>query len=80
MAALIATQTLLEDARKQYHALVTGTSPRVVVDQNGERVEFTAANRQALYNYISELELKLGTPCGATPSPATQYGPASFLF
>lgn len=78
--AVVATQGLLDDARKQYHALVTGTSPRVVVDQNGERVEFTAANRQALYNYIAELEQKLGTPCGTAPSAATQYGPASFLF
>lgn len=80
MAALIATQALLDEARKAYHALMTGTSPRVVVDSSGERVEFTAANASKLYNYISELELKLGTPCGTTPSPATQYGPASFLF
>lgn len=78
--AVVATQALLDEARKAYHALMTGTSPRVVVDQNGERVEFTAANRQSLYNYIAELEQKLGTPCGTKPNPATQYGPASFIF
>jgi hypothetical protein len=80
MAGIIATQALLDEARKAYHALMTGTSPRVVVDQNGERLEFVAASAPKLYNYISELELKLGTPCGAKSSPATQYGPASFLF
>ena len=78
--AVVATQALLDEARKAYHALMTGTSPRVVVDQNGERLEFVAANSQKLYNYIAELEQKLGTPCGAAPSAATQYGPASFLF
>jgi hypothetical protein len=78
--AVVATQALLDEARKAYHALLTGTSPRVVVDSSGERLEFTAANRQALYNYIAELEQQLGTPCGTAPSAATQYGPASFLF
>lgn len=78
--AVVATQALLDEARKAYHALMTGTSPRVVVDSSGERLEFVAANASKLYNYIAELEQKLGTPCGTAPSAATQYGPASFLF
>ncbi len=80
MPAIIATNAMLQDARKAYHALVTGTSPRVVVDQNGERVEFTAANRQSLYNYISQLEAQLGVGCGGTPIPMAQYHPATFTF
>lgn len=80
MPALIATHALLDEARKAYHALMTGTQPRVVVDQNGERLEFVAANASKLYSYIQQLEQVLGTPCGAAPSPAVQYGPASFLF
>lgn len=75
---VVATQAMLADARAQYHKLVTGVAPRVVVDQNGERVEFTAANRQALYNYIAELERQLGVVPEA--SFQAQYHPATFIF
>jgi hypothetical protein len=80
MPAIVATNALLADARKQYHALVTGAAARVVVDQNGERCEFVAANKQALLSYITLLEQQLGVACGATPTPMAQYHPATFIF
>lgn len=80
MPAIIATQALLTEARKAYHSLQIGTSPRVVVDANGEKVEFTAANKNALYNYITQLEGQLGVPCGTVAGAQTQYRPAEFLF
>jgi predicted regulator of Ras-like GTPase activity (Roadblock/LC7/MglB family) len=80
MPAIIATSTLLSDARKAYHALMTGTSARVVVDQNGERVEFVAANKQALLAYITQLEQQLGVPCGTEAYPSSAYHPATFVF
>lgn len=46
----------LADAEAQYHLLVSGQQARVFVDQNGERVEFTAANRGDLMKYISTLK------------------------
>lgn len=46
----------LEEAETAYHDLVTGAKARVVVDQNGERVEFTPANRAALAQYIEKLK------------------------
>jgi hypothetical protein len=49
-----------EEAKKAYHALNTGTLARVIVDQDGERVEFNTANRANLYQYIKELETELG--------------------
>jgi len=59
----LTTQQRLDAAKAAYHALLTGTSAKVVVDQNGERVEFTTANRAALQAYIRELEDELaGTP------------------
>lgn len=64
----------LEEARRAYHLLATGRMPRVVVDQNGERVEFTAANRSALYAYVQQLESKV---CALKRS---HIGPARFLF
>lgn len=78
MPAIIATPALLTEARRAYHALVTGTSPRVVVDQNGERVEYTAANRSALNVYIQQLEVQLQT-CGTAPN-LSAYHPAGFTF
>lgn len=70
-------QTRLNEAKAAYHALQTGTSPRVVVDQNGERVEFTAANRHGLYSYIKQLESQLGVYTPGCGSPAA---PARFFF
>lgn len=49
----------LSEAQAAYHNLQIGTSARVVVDQNGERVEYTNANRAALRAYILELEAQL---------------------
>jgi len=72
----MATQAQLDDAREQYHELVLGRVARVVVDQNGERVEFTATNRQQLYMYIQKLEAEL-EPTGITTQVS---GPAGFVF
>jgi hypothetical protein len=51
---------LLADAKAAYHALVTGKQASVVVDQNGERVEFTRASATTLAAYIAQLETGSG--------------------
>lgn len=62
-------QDLLDDAKKQYHLLRTGRAASVIVQENGERVEFTKADANKLAGYIVELEGKIaGTP--------KQLGPA----
>ena len=48
-------QAKLAEAEKAYHELMLGQSVRVFVDQNGERVEYTAANKLALQSYINQL-------------------------
>lgn len=68
----------LKEAQAQYHTLQIGGAARVVVDQNGERVEFTSANKGNLYNYILSLKAQLGMfspACGGMP-----IRPAGFLF
>lgn len=55
----LTAQQKLDAARVAYHNLVTGQQARVIVDQNGERVEFTMANRAALKAYISQLEAEI---------------------
>jgi hypothetical protein len=66
----------LADARSAYHSLMTGQQARVIVDQNGERVEFMAANRGNLYNYILSLEAQLAV----VPAASRVLGPARFIF
>lgn len=66
----------LASARQAYHALQTGTMARVVVDQNGERVEFVAANKANLYSYIQQLAAQ----CPAECSPIPNNGPVGFVF
>lgn len=58
MPSLTAAQRLVE-AEDALHQLLTGTSARVVVDQNGERIEYTAANAGKLRAYIEELKAEI---------------------
>lgn len=58
MPTLTAAQRLVE-AEDALHQLLTGTSARVVVDQNGERIEYTAANSGKLRQYIQELKQEI---------------------
>lgn len=60
----------LADAEAKYHQLLTGQSARVIVDQNGERVEFTAINAARLSAYIADLRRQLG---GAASGPMIPY-------
>ena len=67
-------QETLDEARSAYHALMTGSMARVVVDQDGQRTEFVAANAAKLYAYIQSLEAQLAAPIHVN------NGPARFLF
>lgn len=60
----------LADAEIKYHQLLTGQAARVVVDQNGERVEFTAMNAGRLSAYVADLKRQLGT---GSPAPFVPY-------
>ena len=57
----------LASAEEAYNTLMLGGSVRVTVDQNGERVEFTAANADRLNKYILTLRYQLGLQCVAPP-------------
>lgn len=76
-------QELLNDALNALHLLRTGRSPRVVVDQNGERVEFTAANQGYLVTYINQLRSTMANKgcsngtCSVQPAVAR---PLEFFF
>lgn len=65
----------LVEAETAYHDLLIGKAARVYVDQNGERVEYVAANRQALAAYIQSLKDQIANPDGVSPD-----APLRFLF
>lgn len=76
-------QELLNDALGALHNLRTGKSPRVVVDQNGERVEFTAANQGYLVTYINQLRATMaqkGCSNGSCPVQPVVARPLGFIF
>lgn len=73
----IVVEAQLADAKLSYHRLMTGLSARVVVDQNGERVEFTSVNKANLYAYIQMLQAQLGYGTSALPY---NNSPARFIF
>lgn len=60
----------LDDAELKYHQLITGQAARVVTDQNGESVTFTAATAGRLAAYIADLKRQLG---GTASAPMTPY-------
>lgn len=62
-------QAKLDEARDALHKLQLGQSARVLVDQNGERVEFTPATVTRLTAYIAELEALLGLANGRASAP-----------
>ena len=67
----------LAEATEAYHALNTGTMARVIVDADGQRTEFVAANAGKLYLYIQSLQAQL--PCVGVCPPAIG-GPVGFVF
>lgn len=49
----------LAEAETAYHQLVTGGQPRVLVDQGGESITYTAASADRLSAYIEDLKRQI---------------------
>jgi hypothetical protein len=70
---MIPIRKQLQDAQDAYHNLMLGKAPKVIVDQNGERVEYNTANSAKLQQYIQQLESKLGLNANQVRGPMTVY-------
>ena len=75
---LITLRAQLADAEKAYHELVLGRCARVIIDMNGERVEFMSTNKAILYGYIVQLKSDIAHCAGDTSSIVR--GPVGFIF
>lgn len=69
----------LAEAEAAYHRLMSGRQPRVIIDSNGERIEFTAVSADKLRNYIQDLQRRVGALTGCNGGP-THTRPVRFLF
>jgi len=58
------TEEMLQQAKDAYHQLMLGRNAIVVVDQNGERIEYQRANSAKLLQYIRMLEDQLAAENG----------------
>lgn len=67
--AAMTDQERLEKAEQAYHDLQTGQMVRVFVDQNGERIEYTAAKKSDLYSYILQLRGRISPLAVNIPRP-----------
>ncbi|MGG9131257.1 gpW family head-tail joining protein [Enterobacter hormaechei] len=70
---------MLASALAALHALNTGRQVAEVVDQNGERVKFTAASASRLAIYIDQLQSALAEK-GCDGATATCRAPLEFTF
>lgn len=58
MTTLTLAEKLVQ-AEAAYHSLMLGESVREVVDQNNEKVAYTAANAARLAQYIADLKAQI---------------------
>ena len=65
-ADLAARIARLQDS---YEQLLEGRKARVLVDQNGERIEFNGGNSRSLLTYINGLKDEYAKGCGLGTSP-----------
>lgn len=68
----------IDRLRESYEALLEGRKARVLVDQNGERIEYNAGNPGKLLTYITMLESDYNSGCGLRPVAASK--PVRFFF
>lgn len=75
MADLAQLQAWLAEAETTYHTVMMGGGVVVVVDQNGERVEYSRANAASLAKYIASLRAQINTLLGVavTGGPLRPY-------
>ena len=72
MTTLTLAEKLVQ-AEAAYHSLMIGESVREVVDQNGKKVVYTAANAARLVQYISDLKAQIANTTSTYRQPLRVY-------
>ena len=81
MACTSYTPEQLKDAKDAYFRIASGQNVTVVIDQNGERIEYQKANLSVLADLIRRMEMELRA-CGMLDSAfdAQGYRPLRVYF
>lgn len=67
----------LSEAESALHDLIIGRQASVFIDQNGEQVRYTPANKSVLQGYVNDLRNDLNKCQGKTVSSS---GPLYFVY
>lgn len=67
-----ALQARIDALTTDYEDVLAGRKARVLVDQNGERIEYNGANALRLSNYIEVLKKQYRTDCKGCRLPITR--------
>ena len=67
------TPEMLKDARDAYFRIASGQNVTVVIDQNGERIEYQKANLSVLADLIRRMEMELRA-CGLLDNALLGHG------
>lgn len=67
------TKEMLDEARAAYFRISTGQAVAVVIDQNGERIEFQRGNLAALAELIPKMEMELSAGSTGVYRPLRTY-------
>lgn len=67
-----ALQARIDALTTDYEDVLAGRKARVLVDQNGERIEYNGANALRLSNYIEVLKKQYRTDCLGCRLPITR--------
>lgn len=68
MICTIYTPEMLKEAKEAYLRIAMGQNVSVLIDQNGERVEYQRANLAMLADLIRKMEIELNACAGVNAS------------
>jgi hypothetical protein len=79
VTSLTDLRAMLAEAEAAYQRLMLGRQPRVIIDANGERVEFTSVSADKLRAYVLDLQRRIGALTGCLGG-AMNTRPVRFVF
>lgn len=79
VTSLVDLKAQLAEAELAYQRLMTGRQPRVIIDANGERIEFTSVSADRLRLYVQDLQRRVGAASGCYGGPM-HTRPIGFFF
>lgn len=78
--SVVQLQAMLASARAALSQLMMGQSPMIVVDSNGERVQFVPTDARTLTGFVQSIQGAIYAAQNASGGGTAIRGPYRFLF